>query len=213
MKSDSESLVDRVAQAIYKTQVKQAREIIDQIEFEAKELPDLFLRLKDESETAQVLVFGSYLEDRVFSLIKARMLHMKSKKIEDSIFGSNGPLDNFGSRITLSYHLGWLSTANRSKLDAFRKIRNEFAHRAFKISFKNKNIADHFKRIDYDVSDFLKPIRESFTKIGDSDPFISSEDITTEQKYLCSLAILAARTFSDYLILPTAIAYQVNPKI
>ncbi len=42
------NLRDRVAQAIYETQVKRAREDIDKVGFDALELPTIFSRLKAE---------------------------------------------------------------------------------------------------------------------------------------------------------------------
>ncbi len=104
-------------------------------------------------------MFASYLEDRVLSLIKTRLHHLTSANEEDAIFGSNGPLSTFGNRLALSYHLGWVDKEQKSKLDAFRKIRNEFAHRAFKLQFSHPDIAGRLAIIDYDVPAFLKRIR------------------------------------------------------
>jgi hypothetical protein len=58
-------LKDKVAQAIYGVQINTAREVVNRIAIDAKDLPELFTRLQTESETAQVLIFASYLEDKV----------------------------------------------------------------------------------------------------------------------------------------------------
>jgi DNA-binding MltR family transcriptional regulator len=204
-------IVERVAKAIYDTQVKAAREAVDKISFDASELPELFGRLQRESETAQVLIFASYLEDRVRLLIKSHLRHVSSAVVEEQIFGSNGPLSTFGSRISLSHQLGWISPTQKAKLDAFRKIRNEFAHSAFRVKLTDPSIADKLSIIDYDVRFFLTPIRETFTSKSDADPIVSDDEITSAQENLCNLALLAMRTFMDYLVLPSSIAFQVDP--
>ena len=211
MAKDYEHPVSIVAHAIYTASVGQARTSVDQIEFDANELPELFQRLTTESETAQVLIFASYLEDRVFLLIKSRMHHLHSRNQIDAVFGSNGPLHTFGNQLLLAHQLGWLSTTQKSKLDAFRKIRNEFAHRAFKASLSDNSVAENFRKIDYGVTEFLAPIRKSLDGGEDEDLLVPDDQLTKEQLYLCNLAILADRTFSELLVFPAAVAYQVTP--
>src|ERR1700680_4401644 len=105
-------LVGFVATAIYDARIRESRESTNKIQFDCSDLPELFKRLRSESETAQILIFSSFLDDKVTSLIKS---HLDSKNIEDAIFGGNGPLGTFGSRIALSFHLGWLSRTQKKK--------------------------------------------------------------------------------------------------
>lgn len=203
--------VEKAAEAIYRAQIDRARENIDSIDFAANEMPELFARLKNESETAQILIFASYLEDRVSLLLKARMQHLDSQNAEEALFGGNGPLSTFGNRTTLAYQLGWLSETQKNKLIAFRKIRNEFAHSAFKVSLSDQKISDLLSSVDYDLPQFLAPIRESFDKDREECPLIEDEDIAEAEKYLCNLAILSKETFEDLLVLPSAQAFQVEP--
>jgi hypothetical protein len=57
------ALVESVAQAIYMSQVDIARKELEKTTFDLSDFPEIFGRLSQESETAQVLIFGSYLED------------------------------------------------------------------------------------------------------------------------------------------------------
>jgi hypothetical protein len=57
----------------------------------------LFLRLKDESETAQILIFSSYLEHSVRLLLKSRLHHLDPAREDEAIFGSNTNLMDFAS--------------------------------------------------------------------------------------------------------------------
>jgi hypothetical protein len=69
-----------MADAAYKATVKKAREDVSKIDFETRLLVSLFLRLKDESETAQILIFSSYLEHSVRLLLKSRLRHLDSAR-------------------------------------------------------------------------------------------------------------------------------------
>jgi hypothetical protein len=203
-------LEDKVAKAIYGVQINTARELVNKITTDAKDLPELFTRLQTESETAQVLIFSSYLEDKVTSLIKIHLRHLTKAK-EDELFGSNGPMSSFGNRLSLSYHLGWISAAQKAKLDAFRKIRNEFAHRAFKVNMSDEKISALFQIVDYDVRKFLIPARAAIASTGEQYKFVSDDEITTNQENLCNLLLLIMNTFLEYFILPIALAYRVSP--
>ena len=142
---------DRVAKAIYDTQVKEARAHIDRLTFDPQEVEDLARRLQSESQTAQVLIFYSYLDDRIQQLIQLQLRPNQSKAEVDRLFGVNGPLSTFSSRILLAYHLAWLSQDIREKLDAFRKIRNEFAHRAFKIAIDDPSLKPHLAMLNFGI--------------------------------------------------------------
>jgi len=202
--------IDEVAEAIYNSQVELACQHVKNINIDVKELPELFKRLRLESETAQILICSSYLEDKVVDLIKAHLLNL-NKAREDEIFGSNGPLNSFGNRISLSYHLGWLSLSQKTKLDAFRKIRNEFAHKAFKAKLSDPKIAGLFAAIDYDVRSFISVIRNAPTEDGERVDIITDNDITKESLILCTMVLLIMHTYLEYLLLPVAVSYNISP--
>lgn len=203
-------LEEKVAQAIYKVAVDRARDIIDTVPFEVEELPQLFERLKSETETAQVLIFGSYLEDRIEALFKARLFHLDSSKTENAVFGGHGPLDTFGNRVTLAYHLGWLRPEQRQKLTAFQKIRNAFAHKAFRVRFSDPDIANRLDFISYDLENMVNAMRSSLAD-EERDIIPTYDKITTEHRYLCNFVMLFWHTVKDFLVLPAALVNQVEP--
>jgi len=84
--AESELLVDKVAKAIYNAQINAAREHVKKINIDIKELPELFRRLKSESETAQILICSSYVEDKIMELIKIHLRHLNKSK-EEELFG------------------------------------------------------------------------------------------------------------------------------
>lgn len=207
---EKEFLIDKMAQAMYEQQVATMKADIDKISVCFSDMEDIFLRLKDETETAKILVFSSYLEDKFSLLIRSNLVNLDDSRRGLPLFNGSGPLSTFSNRILISYHLGWLTTDTKTKIDAFRKIRNEFAHNAYKISFSDSHIADRFKIIDYDVQNFVEMLRQNCQAKFDYDILIESNKISQEQYNFCTLAILATRIFQDLIVLPRAIAHSVS---
>jgi DNA-binding MltR family transcriptional regulator len=204
-------MVESVAKAIYFSQVERARQEIDKVDFDLSDFPEIFRRLNQEGETAQVLIFGSYLEDRITGIIRTKMKHLSSKEDENSLFGPHGPLSSLSARVLLSYQLGWISTDTKNKLDAFRKIRNHFAHKAYQARITDPEIAKFLLKIDYNPARMLEVIAEAVGSDGNV-AVIAQDDLTPEKRYLCNFAYLAEHVFSELLLFPIAIAYNVDPR-
>lgn len=204
-------MVESVAKALYSTQVKQAREAVDKVAFDFSDFPEIFRRLSQEGETAQVLIFGSYLEDRITGIIRTQMKHLSSKEDENSLFGPHGPLSTFSARVLLSYQLGWISTDTKNKLDAFRKIRNHFAHKAYQAKLADTEIAKFLQKIDYNPSRMLDVITDAIGSTGDV-AIIAQHELTPEKRYLCDFAYLAEHAFKELLIFPISLAHNVDPR-
>jgi hypothetical protein len=174
---------DRVAKALYDHHVKSAREQIEKMPFDPEEVEELVRKLRLESQTAQVLIFFSYLDDRIQQLISLQLRSNTSKTELDRLFGAMGPLSTFSNRVLIAYHLGWLSTSNREKLDAFRRIRNEFAHRAFKVQIDDPLLAPHLATLDFDIPAMIE-------KTGEPES-------ARYRALLCQLVMLALNTFKE----------------
>lgn len=197
--AEDESMVNRVAKAIYGEHVKQARTELEGVSFEHADLVDLVIKLRTESETAQILIFYSYLDDRILGLLARQMVSLDTSAAKEGVFGSNGPLGSFSNRIRLAYHLDWLSRESWSRLDAFRRIRNEFAHRAFKISIDDPAIVDKLKIIDYGLQKMFENI-------------VPAEHHASLNAVLPRLVMLSHRTFVELLVRPIAKAHHVHPE-
>jgi DNA-binding MltR family transcriptional regulator len=131
----------------------------------------------------------AYLEDRVTALIRSRLHNVHSGKAADNLFGTNGTLNTLGNRITLAFHLGWIADEQKLKLNAF-KLRNEFAHNAFKCSFCDDKITSLSKSIDYNVRMIVKPMR-ALRVDKKSIPIVADDEILPKIEILCNFAILA----------------------
>ncbi len=202
MDTKDESLRNAIAKTIYDTQVESAVAAVEATRFSASGMHELFSRLLRESETAQILIFYSYLDDRIQNLITSSLFHLDSKRRIENVFGINGPLSTFSSRVLLAFHLGWLQPTTKQKLDAFRKLRNAFAHNAFRISTKDKEIAALLEMISMG----LKAMFEN-SAIGKDGIY----DFSRLDSLLGNLSYLAFTTFHDLLVLPAARAFRVAP--
>lgn len=198
---EREPLRDVLAKSLYAHAVQQARAWVDRVPFEPQDVVDLTRKLKTESETAQVLVFFSYLDDRIVSLMCRQLDNVESAKSQDRLFGPMGPLHTFSSRILLSRHLGWLSQERYISLDAFRKLRNEFAHRAFKIDSSDPKIIRLIESLRPNPYDALQHLV--------SDRVKSVEGLKGLLPKLVSMTIA---TFKDLLLLPAGRAFSVSPQ-
>jgi hypothetical protein len=97
----------------------------------------------------------------------------------------------------LAYHLGWISNDNREKLDAFRKIRNEFAHRAFKVTIDDPLLRPHLTTLDFGIAEMMERAGQEKSALFDC--------------LLCQLVMLALHTFQEMLVMPAAKLMNVSP--
>jgi hypothetical protein len=203
----NEAIVEQVAKALYDHQVSEAKRQVDEFDFEAEDMEDLFIRLVDESETAQILIFFSYLDDRVKAIISAKLIHIENRTAEERLFGLNGPLSTFNTRTLMAFHLGWLSPKQKKRLDALRRIRNAFGHKAFKISFEDQEIVDLWARIDINTANILETVTPELCDF----PVYGIKELPAPRERLCRFAVLANRTFEELIVLPVARSLKVSP--
>jgi DNA-binding MltR family transcriptional regulator len=85
--------------------------------------------LTDESDRGCMLVAAALLEEslelRFRDLFQSKEI---PKSVQDSLFGSNGPLATFSSKIKMAYAIGLLPKETFTDLEEIRKMRNQAAH-------------------------------------------------------------------------------------
>jgi DNA-binding MltR family transcriptional regulator len=171
--------------------VKLAREAVDRIAFDPFDVGQFVRTLLQESETAQVLIFSSYIDDRLQSLLMLQMQHLDTQNAIDAVFGLNGPLDTFNRRILIAYHLGWISEDTRRRVDAFRKLRNAFAHRAFTVTFNDPKISSYREILDYRPAGFYDNINNA-----------QGIERRLKPTLLTDMVMMAGRLFEELLVFP-----------
>ena len=67
-----ETPIEQRGLTVYQSRVEQAKKEIEGITFSADDMPELFKRLRLESQTAQVLIFSSYFEEQIKNSTKAK---------------------------------------------------------------------------------------------------------------------------------------------
>jgi hypothetical protein len=199
-----EKMVESVAKALYMHSLLEAKKAIDAHGFDASDLVEISKKISNESMTAKVIVFGSYIEEKTIDLMKLHLERFNSKEEEDCIFGFNGPLGSFSSRINMAYYLGWLSEKERKNLHSFRKIRNAFAHEAYKISPSDPKIASKISNISIDIYKEIEAINEGIY------PNKLDCNLSFDQEFLFKMIYVAGNAFTDFLVGPASRSFRVD---
>lgn len=82
--------------------------------------------LNSESPRGGVLVAASFIENLLYKIIEAFLLHGKPK--EQILSGFNAPIGSLSAKIALAAALGLINERERRECDLIRRIRNKFAH-------------------------------------------------------------------------------------
>jgi len=152
------------------------------------------------------VVFGSYVEQTTIDLFKLHLRPMQNKQEHDRIFGPNSPLGSFSARIEMAYMLRWIPERVRENLHAFRKIRNLFAHEAYKVTVNDRQVIDLFGNIAIDVERFLDRMNST-----DQGQYIDIKSLSRSDGMLLALIFVAQEAFEALLVGPVAVACQVQP--
>ena len=110
-----------------------------------KEFIDFRTSLIQESDRGSVLMAAAFIEDKLGYLLESYFV--ENEKICKQLLKSNGALATFSSKIDLAFLLGLIPKNIFDDLHLLRKIRNEFAHTASKISFETASIKDRTKAL------------------------------------------------------------------
>ena len=110
-----------------------------------KEFIDFRASLIQESDRGSVLMAAAFIEDKLGSLLESYFI--ENKKVCKQLLNGNGALATFSSKIDLTFLLGLIPENIFNDLHILRKIRNNFAHTASKISFETPSIKDRTKAL------------------------------------------------------------------
>lgn len=129
------------------------------------------------------------------------------KSDENNLFSNLGPLSSLHGRILVCHHLGWISADQKNKLDAFRKLRNKFAHRAFEVSLGDEDISKLIKSIEYPIENSVDMTAQSISEYR----LPSFSELTENQRFLCQIAKLGHQTIWELIVLPRAQRHHIDP--
>jgi Mannitol repressor len=98
--------------------------------------------LGKESDRGVALIGAAYLDDILLKLLQAHLIEAASSKEFKEFFSGLGLLSGFSSRIKAAYLLGLIGEKVYRDLEYVRKIRNQFAHNPWDLSFDDQQIKD-----------------------------------------------------------------------
>lgn len=108
-----------------------------------KEFIDFRTSLIQESDRGSVLMAAAFIEDKLGCLLES--FFIENEKVCTQLLNGNGALATFSSKIDLTFLLGLIPKNIYNDLHILRKIRNDFAHTASKLSFETPSIKDRTK--------------------------------------------------------------------
>ena len=124
----------------------------------------LHLELDKETDRSLVIVATALIDEALKKCVEKRMLPAKKKEL--CVFsGNSSSLSTFSARINFCYQIGIISSALQRDLHIIRKLRNDFAHDPFDLSFENNSVKNRVLELD-SVSNYKETNPESRTNIG-----------------------------------------------
>lgn len=105
---------------------------------EMGQLSDAFSPIEKE-DVLRVLGAASDLEDALAYALSGQ-IKFKNAGMKKTMFGFDGVLGTFSSKITMAYSLGLLGDKDHDRLEALRALRNAFAHARRGLSFETPEV-------------------------------------------------------------------------
>lgn len=107
---------------------------------------DIMHDLDHQSDRGSALIAVALVDTALIQVMSTRFVGFDNFQ-EIMIEREGAPLSSFFARIKIARALGVIGPVTESYLDSLRKIRNQFAHSAFKIDFENPLIAEEISKL------------------------------------------------------------------
>jgi len=126
------------------------------------------LRFRDllgsETDRGCALTAAAYLDAELQSLLRNYLVD--DADVAEHLFAPDRPLGSFAGRIDLAYMLGLIPRLAARDLHLIRKIRNDFAHEPWNVSFETPVIASRCRELRHDVFHEDLPARKRFMRVA-----------------------------------------------
>jgi hypothetical protein len=94
------------------------------------------------SDRSTVVLFGSFVETQLRRLLVSRIRNALNSNDRGLLFGNNGVISTFSSKIIVAYVFKIIGKTTRSDLDNIRVLRNEFAHSRIPFGFTTAEVRE-----------------------------------------------------------------------
>jgi DNA-binding MltR family transcriptional regulator len=146
-----------------------------------------------ESDRSFGIVSHSYIDERLKELLSVAM-DPEIPGGTDSLFGSLAPLGTSSARIQMATALRWISSGTYRNLTAIRKIRNEFAHNPFVVSFADGRIPG-----------FLSSMVPTERTVCSALPeLLRADSLTESQRFRCHTILVTVEMLMEVSVAPHA---------
>lgn len=121
--------------------------------------------LAKESDRGSVIVGVACIDDELTRVLTRYLLPtLATSHGSDELFGPQGPLAAFSSRVDLAYRTGLLRRDLRQSLHLLRRLRNDFAHVPQQLSFQTRSVQDRVSEIFRLNDALLRVVTETVSK-------------------------------------------------
>ena len=98
------------------------------------------------NDRATAVLFGSFVDTSLERLLASKMRQDLSSEMRGNLFGPNGPLGTFSSKIALAYALKLVGPISHGDLELIRELRNQFAHSRMSFTFETPAVREVIAR-------------------------------------------------------------------
>jgi hypothetical protein len=120
---------------------KELRDLARRSPSGGKEATDFSEAIHDgESDRGCALIAGALAENSLQRMLGLKLIPLGKEKTDD-LFGANGPLGTFSSKVKIAFAFGLIDNKLRDDLDRVREIRNAFAHSMVAITFAARAVS------------------------------------------------------------------------
>jgi hypothetical protein len=196
----SEELVSRVAQAIYGSQVNEARKTVAEQDLGLERIRAAFETAIIEADRSAAIL--------VFALAEDLMLSGLRRNMNDNVAGGwkahaegNGVLATASDRIAILELLWWIKSHTAADLRLLKAIRNRFAHHADVGSFGDTKISGWVSTLS-DCESVLKRVL----------PQKALQKFSPRELFLMRSAGVIVRLAAELAIGPVARSLRVEPR-
>lgn len=129
----SSRMVERVAEALYTTAIKNARDEVSKFVIPIGKIRTVFNAALAASDREAAIIVFCLIDDMITDFFRLKLTG--AIDIEGSFFSNNGILSTAHAKLTLLAGLKWIEMDDFQDLSLIRKVRNQFAHHVDHDSF------------------------------------------------------------------------------
>src|SRR5215211_2930137 len=144
----SETMVSRVAEALYRHSVNEGRNEIAAKVFPLDKIVDVFATARTASDREASIVIFALADDIVTDFFREKLTGHVPGGVDATMLAGNGMLASAYNKLLLLSGLNWIRRDTYAQLALMRRIRNEFAHHVSYKSFNDAPICDYITTMD-----------------------------------------------------------------